>query len=487
MQLFKHQQEALNRATQGNHAIFHDCGAGKTCTAINIIKHWRDLGQGPALVICPLSIIESAWIADTITFAPELSITSLWHKPGAKKKAYQRQQLAKDYDIYVANFETFKALFSELQQKRFSVLIVDESSKMKSHSAQITKALLSMAGITYRTKTGATFKTDHIVPHRYVLSGTPAPNNEIEYWPQIKFITGAGNDVFNDNFYAFRGMYFFDKFKNAKGTLAQDWLIRKELKQDFMEAMQSVAHVVKKEDAADLPDKLHETRGIELSKEEQKAYDTMKNDLVLEFGSDEVLAANAMTEVMKLRQLTSGFIYSDTGVHTTGKSKLKELKDLLEEIGNKQVIIWANFKHEIKQILELLPNSAALWSGTHDREQVINDFKSGKIQYLIANPASAAHGLTFVNCNYAVYYSMNYSYELQKQSEDRIHRIGQNNKCTYFYLIANDTIDGLIYQAVKDKAALSNVVLDFLRESRTRTVKNGHGRQETKGFASISA
>jgi SNF2 family DNA or RNA helicase len=185
----------------------------------------------------------------------------------------------------------------------------------------------------------------------------------------------------------------------------------------------------------------------------------------LRFADEEVLATTALTELMKARQLTSGFCYGREGIHLLGHSKLKELKDLLDEIGNKPVIIWCNFQQEVELLLREIPDSVALWGGTDDRQAVIKQFKNGTATRLIANPQSAAHGLTFVNAANAIYYSMSYSYELMKQSQDRIHRIGQGKKCTYHYLLADGTIDEVIYQAVQEKKDLSESVLAYLKNS----------------------
>jgi len=471
MKLFSHQREALVRSREDNLALFHDCGCGKTLTALHIIKHWKAKGIVPALVVCPLSIIEAAWIEDCQKFTPELSITSLWLPQTSNRRLKQIDLLIdQDFDIYVANYETFKTLLPTIKRKKFQILIVDESSKMKNPTSQITRALLSMAGITTRAKGGVKFYADETIPHRYLLSGTPAPNDESEYWAQVKFITGEGDDVFNDNFYAFRSRYFFSI---PLGRTGQNiWKFRKETKQEFTDKLSEIAHVVRKQDAVDLPDQIHEKRYIELSREERKAYNKLKETLVLEFADEMVLASSALVEVMKLRQLTSGFCYGED-THQIGKSKLNELKALLEEIGDNQVIIWCNFKHEIATLFKELVDCDALWSGTHNKDETIRNFQQGKVKYLIANPQSAAHGLTFTNCNYAVYYSLNYSYEYQKQSQDRIHRIGQQNKCTYYYLIAKNTVDEIIYRAVCEKAELSKEVLNYLRT-------NSHGRQKAK-------
>lgn len=459
MKLYRHQLDALELAKCGNIALFHDCGTGKTLTALHIITHFKAMGQGPALVVCPLSIIEAAWIEDCKRFTPELTIVSLWHKPSTHKRKNQLRTLAEDHDIYVANYETFKSLYPHICAKGFGVVFVDESSKMKNPKSQITQALLSLAGIKCRS---SKYKTDEIIPCRYPLSGTPAPNKQSEYWAQVKFVTGPGYKCFNDNFYAFRNRYFHAIPLGMTGQ--KMFKFRESMLTEFMNAMNPVTHIVCKSDVLDLPLQVHQIRKIYLSSSERKAYDTLKRDMILRHGNDTVLAQTALTEIMKLRQLTSGFAYGEDGATVqVGKSKLTELKALLDEIGNNQVIIWANFKAEIALLFKELVDCDALWSGSHDRNKTIRDFQNGNTQYLIANPQSAAHGLTFTNCNYAIYYSLNYSYELQKQSQDRIHRIGQDNKCTYYYFIADNTIDEIVYKAVQQKSDLSRTVLSYLR------------------------
>ena len=143
-------------------------------------------------------------------------------------------------------------------------------------------------------------------------------------------------------------------------------------------------------------------------------------------------------------------------------SKLKYLTELLGKKADQQ-IIWINFREEALG-LKLLPNSELLIGNIPmDRQmEIIKDFKRGNLQYIIANQASISHGLTFVNCCRAVYFSQNYSYELMKQSRDRIHRIGQKYECLYDYLLTRKTVDGVIYRANLVKEKMVNEFLAYL-------------------------
>ena len=341
--LYQHQRNAVQRATEGNLALFHECGTGKTLTALKIIEHHKNLykkgdryntacgrnATSPsfsALVVCPLSIIEAAWMADAAEFSPRLKVVSLW----ARTRKKRIEALNRDADIYIINFESFRGLFSEIQAKGFEVLIVDESSKMKSHSSQITRALLAMAGV-YSCGKGKKFAVNTPVAHRYILTGTPAPNDRSEYWAQITFI--APGEVFSDNFFAFRGRYFVAKPLGRTGISLWSFTEDEWLRDEFNERMAPVCDVVSKEDAVDLPQQVHEVRTVELSRPERAAYETFRRDLALRFADEDILASSALVEVMKARQLTSGFCYGQNGTHRIGKSKLNELLSLLEEIG----------------------------------------------------------------------------------------------------------------------------------------------------------
>ena len=156
-------------------------------------------------------------------------------------------------------------------------------------------------------------------------------------------------------------------------------------------------------------------------------------------------------KLMKLREIVSGFVINKDGSITdfdTNKDKL--LESAFEEIGDKPVIIWCQFQHEVDKLAEKY-NGVALTSKTKDRDLIIRQFKNGEIKRLFTHPKLLGKGLTFVNCTYNIYYSLSFSYEEFRQSQDRIHRIGQDNKCTYIILQGKNTIDEKIYNCLKRK------------------------------------
>jgi len=171
---------------------------------------------------------------------------------------------------------------------------------------------------------------------------------------------------------------------------------------------------------------------------------------------------------MKLRQVTGGFTITTQGMPVLiSDTKIKALKDLLEEIPeDKQVLIWIQFHWELERLREEFKDDCCVLYGEmsqKEKNQSIVDFQEGKKRLLIAHPLTGGMGLTFTNCSYIVWYSLSYSQEQYSQANDRIYRIGQKNKCTYFLLMAKDSIDEVIHKVLDKKADLMEACLEMLK------------------------
>lgn len=204
-----------------------------------------------------------------------------------------------------------------------------------------------------------------------------------------------------------------------------------------------------KEDCIDLPDKVFQIRKFDLLQRQESYYQNMIQDIKDNINTWSKFEFTA--KLMKLREIISGFIINkDNTITDFPTEKDNELEGVLSEIGHKPVIVWCQFIHEIERLAEKF-GGIGLTSKTFNRDDIIKDFKENKIQLLFAHPKLLGHGLTFTNCNYNIYYSLSFSYEEFKQSQDRIHRIGQINKCTYIVLQAKNTIDENIYSCLQSK------------------------------------
>lgn len=449
-----HQAEASKICRERNVMLMHCCGAGKTVTTLDAIKDHLKTADKPVLVVCTKALINNAWLEDAKKFTPDIDVVALWAKTTEKRKKI----LYGDHQVYVTNYDTLRNNFDMIQDRKFGMLVVDESACMKDHKSQITQAIMALGGHTRRNK----FKTKNIIPKRYSLSGVPAPNSPAEYWAQIKFVTGPGNDVFNDYFYAFRGRYFYDI---DLGNRQKMFKFRQDMFPEFCEKLAQVVHVTRKS-ALGLQPQTHLIHEVELSTAERQAYDTMKKDLVLAIDNKEILANTVLVELMKLRQLASGFCYSEDGTtHQIGTSKLERMKELIKRDGDEQSVIWINFKAEA-DALSQLPSSEAVRSSKD--YHLIDEFKAGKFQHIILNPMSCGHGLTMVNSHHARYNSESYSFELALQSRERIDRIGQTVGCNYDYLHATNSIDSVVHAAVEKKEIMVEKFMDCIQ-----SIQNG--------------
>lgn len=452
IKLFDHQKLGVEMFLERNGRLFAkwDVGTGKTALAIASYSAIRQRDPGTKLLVfCPLSLIEAAWRCDVERFS-QFSFCNL-------------REGVTPADIYAVNYERivhddgFRFIVDMVRGGAWMV-VLDESSRAKSRQATTTKNLLRLRNL---------FK------YRMALSATPAPNTLLELWPQVNFLSDG---VLPSSFTAFKNEFFHMGRGNQvlpNGAFVSKTQMSELFKKGFklsitpdkeralLERIAPIMHVVKKDECLDLPPVTDEIRTVDLSRETRKVYNGMKNEFIAEIQGRAITAQVALAKMVKLRQIISGFAITPEGetVDLPENPKLVELKAFLEEAGDQQIIIWANFRHEIKKIVAALGvDAVALHGETKNRDEVIADFKAGKIKYLVAHPKTSGHGLTLVNCSLQVFYSLDYSWELYEQAKGRIHRFGQTKPCTYVHIIAKDTIDVNILKTLRNKGGVNDLL-----------------------------
>ena len=432
---YEHQKKGiLLGALFDSYGFFYDMGLGKTLMMIRLIEYWKK----PSLIVSPLSTLESVW-QEEIKKWSKLTSVNLWNS---------LEEFDNDYNIYLINYEQFKKLIKKKNiEKKIGIIAIDESSKLKSYQSQITKAVLS-------------FKNK--IPHRFCLSGTPAPNNLMEYFNQSCFIN---EELLGSNFFRFRNTYFF-----ATGYGNFLYTPYAGTKEAIMTNVGKQAYALHKEDCLSLPDKISECRTIYMDSLQQKAYDEMLKENITELKNCTALGPNELSKIIKLREITGGFIITTEGLPVkVSDSKMNILKEILDEIPNdKQVIIWIQYHWEALTIKELLGEEAVIYAGMisqKEKEKNINDFINNKKKFLIAHPRSAGYGLNLQNCHYVIWYSISYSYEEYTQACDRCHRSGQKQNVVYTHLLAKDSIDEVIYKVITKKEDLAMSCLNMIKGS----------------------
>jgi SNF2 family DNA or RNA helicase len=443
IQLMSHQQRAGEIAsTNPRYAFFWEPGAGKTIAVLSIVNE-RPM---KTLVLAPKSILHSAWKRDADNF-PNLNTVVVWtNKPGDRKKL-----IRSNAEVLVTNYETFRKHSGDFLEAGVRRLVVDESSKIKTFDSQITKACITFSD-----------KMDEV----YLLSGTPAPNNATEYWSQIRCLSSR---TFGDSFYRFANSYFIPIKRRINGVdRTIGWKQNPTYAEEFHERLRSCSWSLKKSECLDLPEQTDVIRSVKLDIAERTAYESMLHELQVELAGIGTFNASAQGRLMKLRQLTGGLLYGKTSVEVIGTSKLDALTDLLDELAGHQVVIWAEFTAEIDRIARFLEQRSVSFSVIDGRTPLpsrtgaITAFQNKGLQYLIAHPAAAGHGITLTAACYDVFYSHSYSFETYEQARNRIHRKGQAEKVTHYHLLAEDSVDEHVWRALTTKQSAHESIMTML-------------------------
>jgi SNF2 family DNA or RNA helicase len=224
-----------------------------------------------------------------------------------------------------------------------------------------------------------------------------------------------------------------------------------------------------KDDCLDLPEKTYMKRVIQLTEEQQKVYDQMKKLALAELNGKLTTTVNAITQIMRLHQITCGHFKSDDGSTQTLKSnRLDQLLDVLSEMEGKAVI-WAHYRYDIEVIVEAIKKeygdkSVVTYFGdtsTDDRQKAIKSIQdpNSPVRFIVGTPQTGGYGITLTGASTMIYYSNGYDLEKRQQSEARIDRIGQMKNMTYIDIIAEKTIDEKIVAALRNKVNIASQVM----------------------------
>lgn len=225
---------------------------------------------------------------------------------------------------------------------------------------------------------------------------------------------------------------------------------------------------VLKKDCLDLPDKIYKNAYFELSTKQRQAYELMQEEARIQLDDGDVLSVHELSVLVKLQQITSGYVkLPDGGLQYVEEDnpRLELLVDTLEDIDGK-IIIWARFKEELRTIakrLRELEYNVVEYHGaikTADREIAVDSFQNGDADIFLGQAQSGGIGLTLTAAETTIYYSNDFNNETRLQSEDRNHRIGTKNNVVYIDLMATDTIDEKIASALQRKSKVASIILD---------------------------
>ena len=454
---FGHQRRAYNAAVDTfyadksrGYALLMEMGCGKSFTAIGIAgRLYLDGNINRVLVVAPLSIL-GVWKEEFAKFADfDYTLAVL---NGAKKAETLRNLYGANLQIAVVNYESAWRMEKEITEWAPGLVIADEGHKMKTHNIAASKAM-------HRIGARAAY--------RLLLTGTVITNKALDVFSQYKFLNPT---VFGNSFYSFRNRYF-----DMTGYGNHTPVLKKAMEPELTRKLHSIAFRATKAECLDLPLTTDIIRHVELEPAAMKVYRDLVRDSYAEIGNAEITAVNVLTRLLRLSQITGGFISDSEGnkPRNISRAKLDALADIVEEAvqEGKKLVIIARFVPEIKAIRAMLEKQGIGYSlimgGVTDRDEQVARFQNDPdVQVFVGQIATAGLGITLTAASTLVFYSLDYSMSNFEQAKARIHRVGQKENCAYIYLTAKGTVDEKVLKALNDKADLARTLVDDYRHGR---------------------
>ena len=459
---YKHQMTALEKSwNRETYAYFMEMGTGKTKVLIDNLAMLYDKGKvNGALIVAPKGVVGTWYNNELPTHLPShiAHVTTLWQSNITKKQQEKLESLfevEESLHILIMNVEAFSTTKGMEFANKFlscheTLMAIDESTTIKTPTAKRTKNIIKLA-------------TE--AKYRRIMTGSPVTKNPLDLYTQCDFLSPWLLDF--TSYYAFRNRYAEMKTLHMHGRQIQVVNGFKNLG-ELSDKLKGFSYRVLKEDCLDLPDKIFIKREISLTPDQRKLYEQMKKEAIAILKGKQSTTVNTLTQLMRLQQITCGHFTADDGAtQPIPNNRITELMDVLEETEGK-AIIWAHYQYDITEIIKAVSKKYGSESivdyygltPQEDRQPNIKRFQDDpKCRFIVGTPSTGGYGITLTAANTVIYYSNGYDLEKRLQSEDRAHRIGQKKSVTYVDLMADDTVDEKIVQALRKKINIASEVL----------------------------
>ena len=439
---FDHQRAtAAFLATHPRCLVLSEAGTGKTSAAAWAADYLMLQGEiKRVLIICPVSIMDTAWRADLFR--------TLMHRTVAiatGSKAKRQQLISGDYEFVIINFDGVKVVREELAAGGFGLIIVDEATAVKTTTTDRWKALHSLV------------KPNTLI---WLMTGTPASQSPTDAYGLAKLVNPSNVPKF---FGAFRDlvMYKITNFKWSPKATAQDTVFK---------VLQPAIRFTKAE-CLDLPDLLYTTREVPLTTQQTRYYEEVRKSMVAVAAGSEITAVNAAGLLNKLLQISQGVAYTTDRevIEFDVSNRVNELLDVIEQTDHK-VIVFVPFRHALEMLEQALAKAGIATESIHggvsagQRAESIKRFQTEeRPKALLLIPQAAAHGITLTKADTVVWWGPVPSAELYLQGNARAHRAGQVNKVTVVRL-QGSPVERRVYAMLDGKVDLHQGLVDLYRQ-----------------------
>lgn len=427
-------------------AIFLEMGLGKsviTLTAIYELMLER-FEVDRVLVIAPLRVARNTWPEEIEKWS---HLKGLTYAVAVGTEKERLEALYSDAHIYIINRENVEWLIARSGiDFNFDMVVIDELSSFKSHQSKRFKSLM---------------KVRPNIKRIVGLTGTPSSNGLMDLWAEYRLLDmGERLGKFIGRF---RESYFDPDKRNQHMIFS--YKPKPGAEEAIYEKISDITISMKGTDYLKLPDLIMNEMSVSLNQKEKETLDVMKRDLITTIKGEDITASNAAALSNKLLQMANGAVYDDNGsVTQIHDRKLEKLEDIIEAANGKPVLIAYWFKHDLLRIqnrfkVEVLTSSDSIkkWNG-------------GKIQIAAIHPASAGHGLNLqAGGSTLVWFGLTWSLELYQQTNARLYRQGQTETVIIHHLIAKDTMDERVMDALNKKNNTQSALIDAVKA----TLKGG--------------
>ena len=424
-------------------ALLLDMGLGKTVITLTAIHDLFSFEIRKVLVIAPIRVTR-VW-GDEIEKWEHLRGLTYSIAVGTEKK--RKIALNTKADIYIINRENVWWLVEESGLLfDFDMIVVDELSSFKNHKTKRFKSLMKVRP-----------KVKRIVG----LTGTPTGNGLMDLYAEFRLLDmGQRLGRFIGQY---RNTYFQPDKRN--GMVVYSYKPLPGAEEKIYEKISDITVSMKATDHLKMPECITATYPVKMSEDEMKQYEEMKESLVLSLGGEEITATNAATLSGKLLQMANGAVYGDCGkILEIHDRKLDALKDMIESMNGKPLLVAYWFKHDFERICKRLHQLYIPFSKL-DSENSIRRWNNGEIPVVLIHPASAGHGLNLQSGgNTLVWYGLTWSLELYQQTNARLWRQGQKSETVVIqHIITKGEIDENIMTTLDIKERTQSALIDAVK------------------------
>lgn len=435
-----------------------DMGTGKSKPVVDAVV---SLDIKTAIVLCPKAIIP-VWSREFAKHAGhEVKVIPPPKRSWSVAKRLEKIEAFYNYHrknnapvVIVLNYEAAwrDPLGSWLLKKKWGIIVCDESPRIKAPGGKASRFCQRLGPRAER---------------RVCLTGTPMPHSPLDVYGQYRFLDPT---IFGTSFARFRSMYAVMGGYVPPGQVKPVQIIGYQNQADLNQKFYSIADRVTKDDVLDLPDVIHETMEFDLGREGERIYRQLERDLIADVGSGVVVASNALSRLLRLQQITSGYAVTSEGQQEPiDSAKADVLDEVFEDIGaDEPIVVFCRFHHDLDTIRNSSLKAGRAVFELSGRVNELEPWQDRDLDLcgdvLAVQIQAGGLGVDLTRSRYCVYFSVGFSLGDYEQSLARLHRPGQNHKVTYIHLVAENTVDQQVYDALQTKAHIIKTVLEWAKK-----------------------